>query len=120
MESYKLVLPEHLNHYGHLFGGNMLKWVDEISWIAASRDYPGANLVTIAMDKVTFRKGVRQGSILRFGVQKVREGNTSVQYQVDVFCDDIESGEEERVFSTHITFVRVDGEGRKAPLRLPV
>jgi len=38
MESYKLVLPEHLNHYGYLFGGNMLKWVDEISWIAASRD----------------------------------------------------------------------------------
>jgi len=25
MENYKLVLPEHLNHYGFLFGGNLLK-----------------------------------------------------------------------------------------------
>jgi len=25
MENYKLVLPEHLNHYGYLSGGNMLK-----------------------------------------------------------------------------------------------
>jgi len=29
MNQYKLALPEHLNHYGYLFGGNMLKWVDE-------------------------------------------------------------------------------------------
>lgn len=28
METYKLVLPEHLNPYGYLFGGNLLKWVD--------------------------------------------------------------------------------------------
>jgi competence protein ComEC len=37
MESYTVVRPEHLNHYGHLFGGCLLKWVDEIAWIAASR-----------------------------------------------------------------------------------
>ena len=36
MESYKVVRPEHLNHFGHLFGGCLLKWVDEIAWIAAS------------------------------------------------------------------------------------
>ncbi|HSO80381.1 MAG TPA: hotdog domain-containing protein, partial [Chromatiaceae bacterium] len=35
MESYKVVRPEHLNHFGHLFGGCLLKWVDEIAWIAA-------------------------------------------------------------------------------------
>jgi hypothetical protein len=29
MENHKLVLPEHLNQYGFLFGGNLLKWVDE-------------------------------------------------------------------------------------------
>ena len=25
MEKFKLVLPEHLNHYGYLFGGNLLE-----------------------------------------------------------------------------------------------
>ena len=56
MENHKLVLPGHLNHYGYLFGGHLLQWVDECSWIAATLDYPGCQLVTIAMDRVEFRK----------------------------------------------------------------
>ncbi len=66
MENHKLVLPEYLNHFGFLFGGYLLKWVDEYAWIAASLDYPGSNFVTIAMDKVEFRKSVRKGTILKF------------------------------------------------------
>ncbi len=117
METFKLVLPEHLNHFGHLFGGNMLKWIDEIAWIAASRDYPGCSFVTVAMDKVEFHKGVTQGSILRFDVQRVREGNSSVQYLVDVYSENIETGVEERVFNTNITFVCLDKQNRKAALK---
>ena len=29
METLQQVRPEHLNHYGYLFGGYMLMWVDE-------------------------------------------------------------------------------------------
>ncbi|HYQ48249.1 MAG TPA: acyl-CoA thioesterase [Thermodesulfovibrionales bacterium] len=116
MENFKLVLPEHLNHYGFLFGGNLLKWVDETAWIAASRDFAGCNFVTIAMDAVEFRKSVRQGTILRISAQRGRTGNTSVQYAVTVFAEDIIAGTEETVFSTNITFVRVDAEGKKMSL----
>ena len=116
MRNHKLVLPEHLNQYGFLFGGNLLKWVDEFSWIAASLDYPGSNFVTIGMDKVEFRKTVRQGSILSFDVNKAKEGNTSVQYGVKVSSNNLESGEEEVIFSTHVTFVRIDEQGRKLAL----
>jgi len=116
MESYKLVLPEHLNHYGYLFGGNMLKWSDEVSWIAASRDFPGCKFVTVAMDRVEFKKSVRQGSILRFAVTRGDSGRTSVRYRVEVFCDDIDSGAEDPVFATTVTFVCLDTEGRKTPL----
>ena len=116
MEQYKLVLPEHLNHYGFLFGGNMLKWVDEISWIAASLDFPGARFVTIGMDKVEFRKGVNKGAILRFSVERSHAGRTSAQYAVKVYADNIETGEEELVFTTHVTFVNVDDDGRKCAL----
>ena len=41
MENRRLVLPEHLNHFGFLFGGQLLRWVDGTAWIAASLDYPG-------------------------------------------------------------------------------
>ena len=117
METYKLVLPEHLNHYGYLYGGTLLKWVDEVAWIASSLDFPGCKFVTVAMDRVEFKKSVRQGSILRFDVGRTREGTTSVHYAVNVFRDDIETGERENVFSTGITFVCLDGEGRKRSLK---
>ena len=116
MENYKLVLPEHLNHYGYLFGGNMLKWVDEVSWIAASLDYPGCKFVTIGMDRVEFRHPVRQGSILRFQVEPGEVGSSSVRYGVRVYCEEIESGREEPVFTTQVSFVCLDDEGRKRPL----
>lgn len=113
MESFKMVRPEHLNHYGYLYGGILLQWVDETAWIAASRDYPHCNFVTVGMDKVEFRKSVKQGSILRFDVVKSRIGNTSVQYTVNVYARNIESGIDESIFGTNITFVCLNDRGEK-------
>jgi acyl-CoA hydrolase len=116
MENFKLVLPGHLNHYGYLFGGNLLKWVDEVAWIAASLDHPGCNFVTIGMDKVEFKKSVQQGTLLRLEAQKASEGNTSVQYSVKVYRHDIKYGRDEQIFTTNTTFVCIDDQGRKCSL----
>lgn len=116
MENFVIVRPEHLNHHGRLFGGAMLRWVDESAWIAASRDYPGCSLVTVAMDRVEFHRTVPNGAILRFNVARLRQGTTSATYAVEVFSDNPGATEEANVFSTNVTFVRVDAEGNKAPL----
>ena len=116
MESHKLVLPEHLNHYGYLFGGHLLKWVDEMGWIAASMDHPGCNFVTRAMDTVEFKSSVREGATLRLDVERKSIGTTSVTYTVEVSAGNIETGGRESVFSTNITYVCVDAEGNKRPL----
>lgn len=115
METFKLVMPENLNHYGYLFGGYMLKWVDEIAWVAATLEYPHHRFVTIGMDKIEFKHGVRQGTILRFVVNRVRVGNTSVSYLVNVYRDH-ESGPEHSIFTTTVTMVNVDDAGNKQPL----
>lgn len=114
MENHKLVMPEHLNHFGYLFGGNLLQWVDEQAWMAATLDYPGCYFVTIGLDKVEFRQSVRGGTILRFVVGRTRAGTTSVQYEVTVFGGDEAGGRP--VFRTHVTLVRIDDKGRKIPL----
>ncbi|MCU7842797.1 MAG: acyl-CoA thioesterase [Candidatus Thiodiazotropha sp. (ex Monitilora ramsayi)] len=116
MENHKLVLPQHLNHYGYLFGGNLLKWVDEYAWIAAVRDYPGRRFVTIGMNRVEFHRSVREGAILRFDIHQGRKGRTSVQYEANVFSEDPETGQEESIFTTSITYVCLDEEGRKEPI----
>ncbi|MGO9614162.1 MAG: acyl-CoA thioesterase [Dissulfurispiraceae bacterium] len=116
MENYKLVRPEHLNHFGYLFGGNLLKWVDEVAWIAASLDFPGCEFVTIGMDKVEFRRSVKEGAILKFSVKKLKTGNTSAQYTVNVFEQNIKTGDAKNVFCTNITFVCLDAHGKKTKI----
>jgi len=116
MNTFTLVRPEHLNHYGYLFGGQLLKWVDENAWLVAARDFPGYVLVTRAMDDIDFKNRVLNGSILRFNVIPHRLGKTSVTYQVVVYADAPGENEENKVFTTHITFACVDEHGQKKSL----
>ncbi len=115
METFKLVMPENLNHYGFLFGGYMLMWVDEIAWIAVTLDYPEHHFVTIGMDKIEFKHGVHQGTILKFVTKRMRVGHTSVTYEVDVYKS-TDKHQETAIFSTNVTLVSVDQNGNKKPL----
>ena len=116
MEHYKLIMPEHLNHHGFLYGGNMLKWIDELAYITANQEYPGHNFLTIALDDVVFRKAVRVGEIIRFVVERGRLGTTSVQYNVRAYGTRCHAEPDEVLFETRITFVSVDGQGKKKPI----
>ncbi len=113
MQHYKIVLPEHLNDYGFLFGGNLLKWVDEIAYIRVSLDLPEQKFVTIALDDVTFRHQIVKGQILRFQCRQTRIGNTSVTYQVQVYGERFQRNLEKILFETQISFVCVDEDGNK-------
>jgi acyl-CoA hydrolase len=116
MNNFCFVRPEHLSHQGFLFGGQLLKWIDEFTWLAAARDYPGTILVTRAMDNIQFRKRVSNGAILRFEIQQQKRGTTSVTYTAVVFASNQSSRDEDAVFSTHVSFVSVDNNGNKIPL----
>ena len=116
METHRLVLPGDLNQFGHLFGGQLLSWVDEASWIAASLEFPECRFVTMAMDEVVFRHSVREGAILTIQSQKLRLGNSSATYEVKVFHGN--PGENGPIFTTRVTFVNLDESGKKAPLKI--
>lgn len=116
MENFTCVRPEHLNQHGFLFGGQMLRWVDEFAWLAVSRDFPACKFVTVAIDNCVFRKSAPCGAILRFAMCQTKRGNTSVAYDVSVYATPAESTEEYLVFTTTVTFVRVDADGHKLAL----
>jgi len=113
MDHYKIVLPADLNDYGSLFGGTLLKWVDEIAYIRVSLDFPGQHFVTIGLDNVEFRHPIREGQILRFSCEKSRVGKTSVTYYVKVYAARYQTESEQVLFENNISFVCVDGQGNK-------
>ena len=115
MLTHRLVLPEDMNQFGALFGGRLLAWVDEASWIAASLDFPECHFVTVAMDQVEFRHPVEAGAILAIQCERHGKGISSVTYRVTVTKG--RGTDRAPIFSTCVTFVNVDGEGKK--LKLP-
>ncbi|MEM1294215.1 MAG: acyl-CoA thioesterase [Verrucomicrobiota bacterium] len=114
MDHFKLVLPEHLNHHGKLFGGYMLKWIDEFAYITANLDFPGNRFVTIALDNVEFRHGVKNGEILRFSIAREKLGNSSVHYKVSVYGTRRHGEPDMVLFETRISLVNIDESGTKA------
>lgn len=111
METHRLVITEDLNQYGNLFGGRLLSWVDEASFIAATMEFPQCKFVTIGMDKVEFRHTVYNGAIIIIRSTRVKTGKTSVSYLVQVFKS--QSAADHVIFETRVTFVNVDDEGNK-------
>jgi len=114
----KIVLPEFLNDQGFLFGGNLLKWVDESAYITASLDFPDNRLVTVSLSEVNFNHPIQPGELLCFDVQLIRRGNTSVTYEIDVLGEKL-AGTDEPLFGTKITFVNVGDGGAPQPLGAP-
>lgn len=111
MDTHRLVLTEDLNQFGFLFGGRLLAWVDEASWIAATLEFPDCKFVTIGMDKVSFKHSVQRGDIIAIRSKLESQGTTSVGYRVNVFRGKAPDGDS--IFSTLVTFVNVDKEGNK-------
>lgn len=116
MEHYKIVLPADLNDYGSLFGGTLLKWIDEIAYIRVSLDFPARHFVTIGLDSAEFRHPIREGQILRFQCKKMRIGNSSVKYNVKVYAARYDTDPDAILFENNITFVCIDKDGQKTPI----
>ena len=116
MNHYKFVISEHLNHYGTLYGGTLLKWIDEVGYITANIDYPNNRFVTIALDNVEFRNRIELGAILRFSVEQQRLGNTSITYIVRVYEAHESIDTANVLFETNITFVNIDENGNKVTI----
>ncbi len=116
MQTFTVVMPEHLNQRGVLFGGVLLAWVDEYAWLAATWEHPGCDFVTVSVEQAVFKHSVVNGSILRFEMKKSRTGKTSITYIVEVYARAPMESEQVMVFTTSVVFVRLDKDGKKMPV----
>jgi acyl-CoA thioesterase YciA len=95
MENYsanysQLVMPDHINTVGTLFGGQMLSWMDIAAAKASFRFLKGTNAwgaVTRAIDKVEFQEPVYDGEWVNFIAKVIETGNTSLKIRVDAYAE---------------------------------
>jgi uncharacterized protein (TIGR00369 family) len=114
----ELIMPNQTNHYGTLFGGHALGLMDHAGWIAATR-CAHQTMVTVASDRVEFKVPVRAGELVELVARVVRIGRTSVTVAVDMFAEDVATGERRLATSGSFVFVAIDDAGRPVEVRRP-
>ena len=96
----KAVFPNTTNHHNTLFGGTALAWMDEVSFIAATR-FCRLPLVTVSTDRIDFKHPIPAGSIVELVGTVIKVGNTSLQV---------------RAIHGVFSFVAIDEDKRPVPV----
>lgn len=114
-ESSEIMMPQHANNLGHVFGGVVLGLVDKIAAVAAYR-HARVSCVTASIDRVDFREPVYVGDlvVLKSSVNFV--GHTSMEVGVRVETENLLTGKRRHTNSCYLTFVAVNREGVPVPV----
>lgn len=115
-ELTKLVMPHMQNLLGNLFGGELMSMVDQAAAVAAIR-HAGGPVVTAVIDRFDFREPIPIGALVTCRGTVDYVGNTSMNITVEVFAENVYTGERRHTNTAHVIFVAIDPEGK--PMRVP-
>ncbi len=110
------VMPHMQNVLGDLFGGELMALVDQAAAVAAIR-HAGGPAVTASIDRVDFRERIRVGALVTCSATVDFVGNSSMDISVEVYAEQVSSGEKRHTHTAHVVFVAIDAEGK--PKRVP-
>ena len=111
----EMVFPNQTNSNGQLFGGYALGLMDKLAFIISSR-YSRLPMVTAASEKIEFRTPVTEGELVEFVGRILRVGRTSVRVGIEMFSENLLSGERKLCTTGEFVLVAVDREGRPTPV----
>jgi len=114
-EQQYLICPAHINHYGRLFGGNLLKWIDELAGIVAIR-HSGSIVTTAAIDNLQFQAPAYSGDMIVLIGRVTYVGRSSMEIRVDTYREALD-GAREMINRAYIDMVAINNEGE--PTEVP-
>lgn len=110
----RMVFPDQTNHMGTLFGGQALSMMDEACFVAASR-LARRTCVTVRVDGIDFSVPVRAGELVEVVARVVGVGRTSLGCDVELYAEDLLTGDRRLATRGHFVLVAVDASGRPTP-----
>ena len=103
----EMVFPNQTNHYGTLFGGHALQLMDKSAFITASR-YARKSMVTASSERVDFKAPVKNGHLVEVIGRIAKRGNSSVTVAVELFAEDLLTGERQLCAQGRFVLVAID------------
>ncbi|MDF1697118.1 MAG: hotdog domain-containing protein [Saprospiraceae bacterium] len=115
--SRKLIKPENLNANNTLFGGALLRWIDEEAGIYTMTKLRSQKVVTKYISEINFISSAKQGDVIEIGMQFVSIGRTSITMR----CLVRNLFTQKTIISIDkIVFVRVDEDEKAKPHGLTI
>lgn len=115
----RAVMPSMTNQKNVLFGGELMKWMDEVSGITAKR-FAQSDVSTVAVEQVKFYKPIPLGAFVDVIGNVAAVGNTSLRVQVTVLMDGEPEQEEILAAEAMFVYVALDDEGKPRKVERPL
>jgi acyl-CoA hydrolase len=115
MTTVRLMMPTDGNIMGNVFGGAIMRYMDEVAGIVAFH-HARKNVVTASIDRMDFYAPVYVGNLLILKAAVNYVGKTSMEVGVRIEAEDPLTGATTRTGSCYLTFVALDGNGKPSPV----
>jgi acyl-CoA hydrolase len=107
----ELVLPQHTNALGSIFGGVVMSWID-IAGAISSGKHCRYSVVTASIDGLHFIAPIKLGHVVEIVACVNSTGRTSMEVGVRVESESLTTGERFHNVSAYLTFVALGSDGR--------
>ena len=114
-EQTYLLMHRHINGYGRLFGGQLLKWIDEIAGIVGNR-HAECEITTASIDNLNFKAGAFLNDTVVLIGRITYVGKSSMEARVDTYVEELD-GTRRMINRAYIVMVAIDQEGK--PVEVP-
>ena len=111
----ELVLPQHTNTHGNIFGGVVMSWIDIAGAISAMR-YSRSPVVTVSIDSLHFIVPIKKGYTVRIHSNVTWAGKTSMEVEALVEAENSITGEINKATQAYLTYVALDDENKPHPV----
>lgn len=111
----QIIMPEHINGYHRLFGGQLVEWIDVVAGVVARR-HSNCNVTTAFIDHLHFKAPAYANDTVVIKGRMTYVGRTSMEVRVDAFVESLD-GKRELVNRAYLVVVALDENER--PVEVP-
>ncbi len=111
-----IVFPPDTNHFGTMFGGKLMAYIDDVAAISAMR-HSRSYVVTASTDSVDFLNPIHEGNAVCLESFVTYTGRTSMEVIVKVVEEDLLTNVRKLCAISFLTFVALDKNGK--PVSVP-
>lgn len=111
-QMHVLMYPD-INGYDRLFGGQLLRWIDEVAGVTARR-HCGNNVTTVAIDNLYFKAGAYLDDIIVLIGKVTYVGKSSVEVRVDTYREE-RDGKRHPINRAYFVMVSIGEDDKPIP-----